>query len=383
MRRIPGGALVGALLLQACAAQPAPPPAAPMHIVAQPRIVTADDVTTVAELIAKGERALMEQNWQQAVDAYSTLLAADPGASQVPEWTFDLGLACEGLKERARARDTFLDLARKFPSDAKARPSLVRAATLDAYLEDWTALDDIGQVLLARPDIDDVDRLVALGARGLARVETGDDAHASKDILDGLELADQLHYGDRDVLPVAVAQLRFALAEMRRVRSERIHLDPAMPDYLTRLEERCGGILEAQAAYAQAVRSVDPHWATMSGYRVGEMYRGLHRDLMSIPPPVQSKTNKQHQIFFAFMHLRFRILLEKGLREIDQTIALGERTNDSSPWVARARDSKVEMETALEEEKAEIKRMPFTEDEVLKALELLQKKVDQQKAAHR
>jgi|HubBroStandDraft_1064217.scaffolds.fasta_scaffold19848_2 hypothetical protein len=383
MRRIPGGALVGALLLQACAAQPAPPPAAPMHIDAQPRIVTADDVTTVAELIAKGERALMEQNWQQAVDAYSTLLAADPGASQVPEWTFDLGLACEGLQERARARDTFLDLARKFPSDAKARPSLVRAATLDAYLEDWTALDDIGQVLLARPDIDDVDRLVALGARGLARVETGDDAHASKDILDGLELADQLHYGDRDVLPVAVAQLRFALAEMRRVRSERIHLDPTMPDYLTKLEERCGGLLEAQQAYAQAVRSVDPHWATMSGYRVGEMYRGLHRDLMSIPAPAQSKTNKQQQIFFAFMHLRFRILLEKGLREIDQTIALGERTNDSSPWVARARDSKVEMETALEEEKAEIKRMPFTEDEVLKALELLQKKVDQQKAAHR
>jgi tetratricopeptide (TPR) repeat protein len=376
-----GGAVVGALLLQACAAQPPPPPAAPMHIDAQPRIVTADDVATVAELVARGERALMEQNWQAAVDAYSTLLAAEPAAPQVAEWRFDLGLAYEGLQERTKARDTFLDLARTFPGDVKARPALVRAATLDAYLEDWAALEDIGQVLLTRSDIDDVDRLVALGSRGLARVESGDDARASKDILDGLELADQLHYGDRDVLPVAVAQLRFALAEMRRVRSERIHLDPAMPDYLTRLEERCGGILEAQAAYAQAVRSVDPHWATMSGYRVGEMYRGLHRDLMSIPAPTQSKTNKQHQIFFAFMHLRFRILLEKGLREIDQTIALGERTNDSSPWVARARDSKVEMEAALEEEKVEIKRMPFTEDEVLKALELLQKKVDRQKAA--
>jgi tetratricopeptide (TPR) repeat protein len=381
MRRLPLGAIAAALALQACAAQPPPPPLAPTHIDAQPRIVTADDVSTEAELVARGERALMEQNWQQAADAYTTLLAADPSRPQVPEWTFNLGLAYEGLQQREKARDTFLDLARKFPSIAKARPALVRAATLDAYLEDWPALEDIGQVLLARPDIDDVDRLVGFGARGLAKVESGDDLHASKDILDGLELADQLHYGDRDVLPVAVAQLRFALAEMRRVRSERVHLDPAMPDYLTKLEERCGGLLEAQAAYAQAVRSVDPHWATMSGYRVGEMYRGLHRDLMSIPAPAQSKTSKQQQIFFAFMHLRFRILLEKGLREIDQTIALGERTNDSSPWVARAKDSKLEMEKALEEEKAEIKRMPFTEDEVLKALELLQKKVDQKKAA--
>jgi tetratricopeptide (TPR) repeat protein len=381
MRPIPAGALAGALWLQGCGAQPTPPAAAPMHIDAQPRIITADDVTTEAELIAKGERALMEQNWQLAVDAYSTLLAADATRPQVPEWMFDLGLAYEGLQERGKARDAFLDLARKFANNGKTRPALVRAATLDAYLEDWAALEDIGQVLLARSDIDDVDRLVGLGARGLAKVEAGDDVHAAKDILDGLELADQLHYGDRDVLPVAVAQLRFALAEMWRIRSERIHFDPLPPDFIAKLEERCGGLLTAQAAYAQAVRSVDPHWAAMSGYRVGEMYRELHKELVAIPAPTRSKTEKQKQIFFAFMHLRYRILLEKGLREINQTIALGERTSDSSPWIARAKDAQVDMQTALDDEKAQIQRMPFTEDEVKKALELLEKKVVQKQAA--
>ena len=92
--------------------------------------------------------------------------------------------------------------------------------------------------------------------------------------------------------PSPSPQLRFALGELRRVRSERSSFDPLPADFLDKLEERCGGLLEAQAAYALAVRSIDPHWAAMSGYRVGEMYRVLHRDLMQIPPPARSKTDK-------------------------------------------------------------------------------------------
>jgi tetratricopeptide (TPR) repeat protein len=360
-----------------CAATPghAPGPAAPpVHIDAEARIVTPRDVTTESELSARGERALMEQRWQDAVDAYRTLLAADPAGPHASEYAFDLGLALEGLGKREEARDAFLDLARRFPDGPRARASLVRAASLDAYLEDWTPLAAIGEALLARGDLDDIDRIVALGARGLARVEMGEDGPASKDILDGLELADQLHYGARDVLPVAVAELRFALGELRRTRSERITFDPLPPDFTEKIEERAGGLLEAQSAYAMAVRSIDPHWAAMAGYRVGAMYRALHRDLMQIPPPATSKTQRQKQMFFAFMHISYRILLEKGLRELEQTVALGERTADSSAWILRARSAREEMQTALADEKAQIGKMPFTEDEVKAALGLLKKK---------
>jgi hypothetical protein len=362
-------------LASGCGASAAPAPATPpVRIDAQPRIVTANEVTTEAELAQRAERALMEQRWQDAADAYRTLLAADSSGPQVAAYMFDLGLALEGLQARARARDTFLELAHRFPDEPKARGALVRAATLDAYLEDWPALASIGDALLGRGDLDDIDRIVGLGARGLARVELGQDGAASADILDGLDLSDQLHYGARDVLPVAVAQLRFALGELRRVRSERIAFDPLPADFLDKLDERCAGLLEAQAAYAMAVRSIDPHWAAMAGFRVGAMYRALHHDLVRIPPPATSKTARQKQIFFAFMHVRYRVLLEKGLREMDQTIALGERTNDSSPWIERAREAKAEMDTALADEKTQLDRMPFTEAEIQTALDLLQKK---------
>jgi hypothetical protein len=376
MARTTLSALALGLVASACAVSPKPAlEAAPlMHIEAQPRIVTAGEVTTEPELVRRAERALLEQKWREAAEAYGTLFAVDPIGPHAAEYLFNRGLALEGLEERAAARDIFLDLVRRFSDGPKARSALVRAATLDAYLEDWAALTSIGDVLLSRSDLDDVDRIVALGARGLARIELGDDMAASRDVHDGLDLADQLHYGERDVLPVAVAQLRFALGELRRVRSERVPLDPLPPDFLAKLDERCAGLLEAQAAYAMAVRSVDAHWAAMAGYRVGEMYRALHRDLMRIPPPASSKSERQKQIFYAFMHVRYRVLLEKGLREMQQTVALGERTSDSSSWTQRARAAQGEMETALADEKAQIDKMPFTEEEVKLALDGLKRR---------
>jgi hypothetical protein len=379
-------ALVLAICAYGCAASTRPPAGPPLHIDAQPVIVTASDIATEAEIEARGERALLEQRWKDAADAYRLLLSANPSGPRASEFMFDLGLSLEGLEQRAEARDAFLGLARRFPEGPKARSALVRVATLDAYLEDWTALEAIGEELLARPDLEDLDRVVGLGARGLARVERMEqppadpslDLRASSDILEGLDLSDRFHYGDRDVLPVAIAQLRFALGELRRVRSERISFDPLPPDFVVKLDERCGGLLEAQAAYAQAVRSIDPHWAAMSGYRVGAMYRRLHHDLMQIPPPATSKTVRQKEIFYAFMHVRYRVLLEKGLREIEQTVALGERTNDSSNWISRAREAREEMQTALADEKAQIDRMPFTEEEIAKALDQLGKKASAQ-----
>jgi tetratricopeptide (TPR) repeat protein len=383
MERARGGAWVApawlAVVCAACTAPSRPAPAtatvaSALHINAEERIVTAGEITTEAELSGRAERALMEQRWQDAVDAYRTLVAADQAGPRASQYAFDLGLALEGLGKRGEARDAFLELAHRFPDGPRARAALMRAASLDAYLEDWTALAAIGQALLTRGDLDDIDRIVALGARGLARVELGEDGRASKDILDGLELADQLHYGARDVLPVAVAELRFALGELRRTRSERITFDPLPIDFTEKIEERAGGLLEAQAAYAMAVRSIDPHWAAMAGYRVGTMYRALHRDLMQIPPPPTSKTERQKQMFYAFMHMSYRILLEKGLRELEQTVALGERTADSSEWIQRARSAREEMRTALADERAQIDKMPFTEAEVKMALGLLKRK---------
>jgi hypothetical protein len=282
-------AIVLPSLLLACAEEPLPPPVhptAPVNVSMPPTIVTTKDVGSEDDLRKKGEKAILEQKWQDAVDAYKALLAADPNGPHAGEYMFALASAQEGLQDRAAARDSFLRLASKFPTAPTARVALLRAATLDAFLEDWPALAAIGDAILARQDLNDLDRMVGLGARALANVELGKGTLAAKDINDGLDLADQHHYGGTgDLLPVAVAQLRFAQAESFRMKSEQIHFVPLPPNFVEMLEARCGWILQAQDAYAIAVRSVDAHWASMAGYRVGAMYRSLHTDLMEIPPP--------------------------------------------------------------------------------------------------
>jgi hypothetical protein len=260
------------------------------------------------------------------------------------------------------------------------KQALLRQAEMDAYLEDWEALGQTGDAILARKDLEEMERAMGLGARGLSRAFAGDEAGASRDVQDGLDLVESSQAGAGGRLPIAAAQLKFALAELRRKKSEKIGFVPLTPDFLVKIEMRCQFLLDAQSAYADAIRAVDPHWAAMSGVRVGDMYRVLHRDLMAIPPTEQAKTEEQKQIFYGIMHVRYRVLLEKGIEMMRRVIALGEKTSEAQSWIKRAEAQKREMELSLEDEKAQIARFPFTEEEIQKALDIMKKSYEKKVA---
>ena len=338
---------------------------------------------TAKELLANGERALLAQRWQEAVDAFEAVLAGDAAAANDPQVIYDLALAYEGLGEREKARARYREVVRRFPADPNARNALVREVSLDAHLEDWPALGQAGEMILARKEIDAAERMLGLGARGLSKIQAGDETAATRAIQQGLELMDETRYGATGQLPVAAAMIKYANGELRKFRSEKISLNPPGSDFVLKLEMRCMFLLEAQSSYADAIRSVDPQWAAMSGYRVGEMYRTLHHDLMLIPPTDKAKTESDKQLFYGIMHVRYRVLLEKGMEMMKRTLALGEKTGVGAAWMKRAETLKVEMDQALDEEKALLAKFPFTEEELQKALEIMKRKAadDQAKAA--
>lgn len=329
---------------------------------------------TAKELRARGERAILAQSWREAIDAFEALLAGDPAAADNPQILYDLALAYEGLGDRPKARERYREVARRFPGDPNARSALAREVSIDAYLEDWTALGEVGEQILSRPDLEVADRMLGLGARGLSRVVAGDEARASRDINDGLDLVEETRFGATGQLPVAAAMLKYAQGELRKARSEKVSLNPPPPDFVQKLEMRCQLLLDAQSSYADAIRSTDPHWAAMSGYRVGEMYRELHQHLMMIPPTAKAKTESDRQLFYGIMHVRYRALLEKGIEMMKRTLALGERTGVGSAWMKRAEAAKADMDRALEDERATIKKFPFTEETLEKTLDLMKRK---------
>ncbi len=373
--------------LVACAGAAPPPAAAPLaaptHVVVDQQIITPTQDASARELLARGERALLDGDYEEARRALDTLLAAGPSPAMKPLVLFELGAAYEGLGQRERARDLYHEVADEFPHSPQARAALERAVWVHAYLEEWDKLGVTGEALLARPDAKPIDRMTAYGARALSRIEAGDDDHAMRDVQSGLDIVEALHFGTAGRLPPPVAMLRFALAEIRRVRSERITLQPVTDDFVARLSARCQLLLDAQSAYADAMRSEDTHWTTMSGYRVGAMYRQLHAELMAIPSDGRAKNDSDRQVFYAIMHVRYRALLDKGIEMLRRTLATADRTHDDSAWVARCKEAKAEMEKSLEEEKATMARFPFNEATTQRALEIMEQhyKEKQAKAA--
>jgi tetratricopeptide (TPR) repeat protein len=355
----------------------------PSNVAASNQIIGTRAEGTAKELLAKGERALLAQRWQEAVDAFEAVLAGDAAAANDPQVLYDLALAYEGLGDREKARARYREVVRRFPADPNARNALVREVSLDAHLEDWPALGEVGEMILARKETDPAEQMLGLGARGLSKIQAGDETGATRAIQQGLELMDLTRYGATGQLPVAAAMIKYANGELRKFRSEKISLNPPGPDFVMKLEMRCAFLLEAQSSYADAIRSVDPQWAAMSGYRVGEMYRTLHHDLMLIPPTDKAKTDSDKQLFYGIMHVRYRVLLEKGMDMMKRTLALGEKTGVGAAWMKRAEILKAEMDKALEDEKAVIAKFPYTEVELEKALEIMKKKAadDQAKAA--
>lgn len=373
--RSPFPAVLG-LLVVACAGTPRKDvdSPAPQRVDASNQIIGTRIEGTAKELRARGERALLEQRWQEAVDAFEALIAGDVAAANDPQVLYDLALAYEGLGDREKARARYREVTRRFPSDPNARSALAREVSLDAYLEDWAALGEVGEQILSRSDLEVADRMLGLGARGLSRIVAGDELGASRDVNAGLDLVEETRFGATGQLPVAAAMLKFAQGEIRKLRSEKIELNPPPPDFVQKLEMRCQLLLDAQSSYADAIRSIDLHWAAMSGYRVGEMYRTLHRHLMMIPPPEKAKTESDKQLFYGIMHVRYRALLEKGLEMMKRTLALGDRTGVASSWMKRAVLAKEEMEVALEEEKEIIRKFPYTEETLEKTLEIMKRK---------
>ncbi len=362
-------------LLAGCAEPPAMPAKSPAipHEAVQNQIIAGRIDGTPKELADRGERALLQQKWREAADAFEALYGADPSAKEASSWLMSLGTAYEGLSELPRAREKYRLLGSRFPADPLVRGAHVREASIDAYLEDWKSLGELGEVLLALKDGDDVDRMLGYGARALRKIQDKDDVGALRDTNAGLEIMDTKHYGATGRLPVPAAQLRFALAEVRRTRSEKILLQPVTDDFLVKMELRCQGLLDAQSSYADAIRSTDPVWAKMSGVRVGEMYRTLHQELMAIPPD-RAKSESDRNLFYAIMHVRYRVLVEKGMEMMTRTIDFAKKSDDESVWVTRARDAKQQMQKSLDEEKAILASLPYTEAEVERSLEMMKER---------
>src|SRR5205814_465658 len=130
---------------------------------------------------------------------------------------------------------------------------------------------------------------------------------------------------------------------------------------------------DAEEAYIDAIKTKEVNWGVRAGLRVASMYVDLHEALLVIPPPKSATTEEKKALIRGALRLRYRILLEKGLGTLDRTINLEKAAAASTGWLAHAKKAKADVEKLLEDEKMELKKLPYTEEQLQKAFDDLGK----------
>jgi tetratricopeptide (TPR) repeat protein len=335
--------------------------------------VSSTEAGTIAELFDQAKTLLVGGSFQQAAAAFDRIVALEPAGPFAPAALFNAGLSYDQLEARPAALERFQQLARRFPEAPETRHALVRTLRIHAWHEAWAELSHTAELLLLRAGLTPAEKIEAHGSRALGAAELGELDTALLHVSKARTLIEDERLDGGGRLPIGAAPAFFALGEVRRLKGERITFVPVPPDFAQVLEERCQLLLDAQDAYAQAMRTYDAHWAAMAGYRVGQLYQQLHKDVLAIPPTA-AKSDKQKELFEGAMRLRYRVLLEKGALMMERTLQMAERSGEQSSWVSRARDAKADLARAFEQEKEALAKLPYSEADLRRALDDLAKK---------
>jgi tetratricopeptide (TPR) repeat protein len=332
-------------------------------------IVSSTEVADVEELFLAGQTHLRQGRPAQAAVPFDEIVKHDPLGPFAARALFQGALAHEQSGELEAAAARFEQLERRFPEASLAAEALTRSLRLRLYLEEWQRAGDVGAHFLARyPQGHVLGRILSHAARALDSLAREQGADAEYFVARGLDIVEQLELDRAGQIPRDLAALYFAQGELRRLEAESKALSADVREFAARLEQRCELLLSAQSAYSSAMRAYDAHWSTMAGYRVGELYERLHQELMRIPPP-RAGTSREQLLFAGAMRLRYSVLLGKASSMLDHTLAMAARTGEDSEWVRRTERARAELGRATADEQAALDRLPFTREDLQRALD--------------
>lgn len=339
-------------------------------------IVTPQGTTTVPELFELALARFDAGAYEDAARRFDRVAQLDPGGPLTAEALFRAGVAYDqagaSKAHRQRALARFEEVARAYPDDALARPALIRAIRLLAFLELWQRASGLARLTLdERPALHPLEEVLARAAVALADLEQGHLSDAELQVEKARTVVEQHGLDAAGRIPRDVAALFFALGELRRRRAEAITFQPLPNDFPEVLERRAQLMLDAQAAYSDTMRSEDAHWCAMAGNQLGRLYERLHRDLMAIEPPAQADTDERRRLFEGAMRLRYSVLLRRALTTIEHVIEMAERTGEDSSWVELAREARVRLLAAQRKEAQVLEQLPYSREQLWQALDRL------------
>lgn len=339
----------------------------------KPLVVTPTTADSISEICDRGIQQFQAAEFAAAERDLDLCVRADPAGANVVSALYHQAIALDQLGRLEASLDRFVDVRHRLRGDEPmAQAVAIRIVRLACHLERWNVARQYAELILSGARrLQPSEKVLLHGALALEAVARADDANAEHHVGHARNEIENAGLDAPGKISREIAGVYFALGELRRIRAERTTLEYS-PKFASVLERRCELILAAQAAYSDAMRALDAHWSTMAGYRVGELYASLHRELMQIPAPPTAKTEQQRRLFEGAMRLRYSVLVQKALDMMKHTLTMAERTGENSAWVDRVKAARAELELQLQEEQRAIDAMHVSREALEAALKNLQ-----------
>jgi tetratricopeptide (TPR) repeat protein len=324
-------------------------------------VVTAKDASSIPELLTDAAALATAERWSEAAAAYDRAYRIEPEGALGEEALWGAAESFDHANQYDQALSRYELYAQRAPGTLRGRESMVRATRLLVFMGRFAQAGVYAERLLQQPQpLGDFERIAVMSARALALLERGEEQQASYFIEKARDVVESRQLDAAGRVPRDLAQLYYALGESRRRKAERVVFDPMPANFGAVLEERCQLLLDAQSAYSDSMRAYDAHWSAMAGYRTAELYQRLHRDLLSVRPPPSADTERKRQLFEGAVRTRYAVLLTKAKGMAEHTLAMAERTGESSEWVERTRQALKSIDRGIAEEEAALAKLPYT-----------------------
>jgi tetratricopeptide (TPR) repeat protein len=358
------------LLLAACATlrttpavAPAPtlpeaPATKPPELVYEPEVVepTRLDVELAdkndEELFAIGTAAFGAGEYRRAAAAFSRLADVHPQSAHAATAVFNAGLSFQKSEEWRLALERFRAFVKSYEGP-DAIDAEFRIAQCLYHLDDLDEARDLLKALVERPGLEPDLRIRALAERGVVELEAGRGEEAERTLQ--LALQAWREAGDAERLDEwHAAQAQFYLGEVYREWFRAIPLVPKGSDeaeLATALENKAQMLLTAQGHYIRTIRMQNEQWAVAAGFRCGELYDELRRQMLEAPLP-PGLSSEEAAAYRELLLARLRILAEKAIVAYEQTLALAARARvDDNRFLEPTRKALDEMRAVLTEKR--------------------------------
>jgi tetratricopeptide (TPR) repeat protein len=327
-------------------------------------IVTAKDATSITELLKDAGALSSAERWAEAAAAYDRAYQIEADGTSGDEALWGAADAHDHANQLELALTRYVQYAKRSPGTPRGREAMVRATRLLVFMGRFAPAGVYAERLLKQPEsLGDFERIAVMSARALALLEQGEEQQASYFIEKARDVVEARQLDAAGRVPRDLAQLYYALGELRRHKAERVVFEPMPPNFGAVLEQRCQLLLDAQSAYSDAMRAYDAHWSAMSGFRTAELYQRLHQDLLAVKAPPSADTEPKRQLFEGAVRTRYAILLTKAKGMAEHTLSMAERTGEHSEWVERTRQALTSIDQGIADEHAALAKLPYTKQD--------------------